>query len=96
MIDTQTLDHLAHLARIAIKDEEKEQLRQDISNMVGFIDTIQKVSLPEQGKGEIVQKNVSRDDVVAPLESVYNLVEAASMHKDGFVQVPKIIGGGSQ
>lgn len=93
MIDTETLDHLAHLARIAIKDEEKEQLRHDISNMVGFIDTIQKVSLPERGKGKIVQKNVSRDDTVAPLESLHNLVEAAPMHKDGFVQVPKIIGG---
>jgi aspartyl-tRNA(Asn)/glutamyl-tRNA(Gln) amidotransferase subunit C len=96
MIDTETLEHLAHLARIAIKDEEKEQLQQDINNMVGFIDTIQKVSLSEQGKGEVVQKNVSREDTVAPLESVYNLVEAAPMHKDGFVQVPKIIGGGSQ
>jgi aspartyl-tRNA(Asn)/glutamyl-tRNA(Gln) amidotransferase subunit C len=96
MIDTETLEHLAHLARIAIKDEEKEQLRQDISNMVGFIDTIAKVSLPEYGKDEVVQKNVSREDTVAPLESTYNLVEAAPMHKDGFVQVPKIIGGGSQ
>lgn len=92
MIDQKTLEHLAHLARIAIKDEEKEQLRQDISNMVGFIDTIQKVSLPEHGKGQVTQKNVSREDIVAPLESVYNLVEAAPMHKDGFVQVPKVIG----
>lgn len=95
MIDTQTLEHLARLARIAIKDDEKQQFQKDISNMVGFIDTIGKVSLPENGGAEVMQKNVSREDIVAPLEGVYNLVEAAPMHKDGFVQVPKIIGGGS-
>lgn len=96
MIDTETLDHLANLARIAIKDEEKEQLRCDISNMVGFIDTIQKVTLQEHEKATVAQKNIVRDDIIAPLESVYDLVEAAPMHKDGFVQVPKILGGGIQ
>lgn len=92
MIDSKTLDHLAHLARLAVPEEEKEQLRTDISNMVAFVDVIQKVDLGPKGETVFTQKNVARDDVVLPLESAYNLVEAAPVHKDGFVQVPKVIG----
>lgn len=92
MIDSKTLDHLAHLARLTVPEEEKEQLAKDITNIVGFIDIIQKVDISQAGQKEFSQKNVAREDVVTPLESVYNLVEAAPLHKDGFVQVPKVIG----
>lgn len=92
MIDTKTLDHLARLARVTVPEEEKEQLRADISTIVAFVDVIQTVPLLNQGAGVFTQKNVTKEDVIAPLESAYNLVEAAPLHKDGFVQVPKVIG----
>lgn len=92
MIDQKTLDHLARLARLSVPDEEKEQLARDISNIVGFLDTIQKIEIPASIDRVFIQKNVTHEDIVLPLESVYDLVEAAPLHKDGFVQVPKIIG----
>jgi aspartyl-tRNA(Asn)/glutamyl-tRNA(Gln) amidotransferase subunit C len=92
MIDSNTLNHLAQLARLTVPDEEKEQLAKDIANIVKFLDTIQKVSIPEIGDKKFTQKNVVREDVVLPLSSVYDLVEAAPLHKEGFVQVPKVIG----
>lgn len=45
-----------------------------------------------KAKQNLSKKNVARADEVAPLESAYDLVEAAPLHKDGFVQVPKVIG----
>ncbi len=92
MIDSKTLAHLAHLARLTVPEEEREQLAKDISNIVGFIDIIQKVQLSDSGEKVFTQKNVAREDVVVPVQSVYNLVDAAPLHKDGFVQVPKVIG----
>lgn len=92
MIDQKTLDHLATLARLSVPEAEKEQLARDISNIVGFIDTVQKVTLSPSDQKVLTQKNVFRTDVVVPLESAYDLVEAAPLHKDGFVQVPKVIG----
>ena len=92
MIDSDTLNHLAHLARLTVPEEEKEQLAKDINNIVGFIDVVQKVVLPDSATKVFMQKNVVREDVVMPVESVYNLVEAAPLHHDGFVQVPKVIG----
>jgi aspartyl-tRNA(Asn)/glutamyl-tRNA(Gln) amidotransferase subunit C len=91
MIDSKTLDHLAHLARLSVPEEEKEQLAKDINNIVGFIDVIQKVKLSVKEQKVFAQKNVAREDIVMPLGSVYDLVEAAPLHKDGFVQVPKVI-----
>jgi aspartyl-tRNA(Asn)/glutamyl-tRNA(Gln) amidotransferase subunit C len=92
MIDSKTLDHLAHLARLTVPEVEKEQLAKDISNIVGFIDVVQKVELGTSDEKQFFQKNVAREDIVEPLLSVYDLVEAAPLHTDGFVQVPKVIG----
>ncbi len=92
MIDSKTIDDLARLARLSIPEEEKETLVKDINNMVDFIDVVQKVSLPNQGEMKFEQKNIARTDEAVPLESIYDLVEAAPLHKDGFVQVPKVIG----
>jgi aspartyl-tRNA(Asn)/glutamyl-tRNA(Gln) amidotransferase subunit C len=92
MIDSKTLDHLAHLARLTVPEEEKEQLAKDINNIVGFIDVVQKVQLSETGEKMFVQKNVAREDAVMSVASNHNLVEAAPLHRDGFVQVPKVIG----
>jgi aspartyl-tRNA(Asn)/glutamyl-tRNA(Gln) amidotransferase subunit C len=92
MIDSKTLDHLAHLARLTVPEGEKEALAHDINNIVGFIDTIQKVTLDTSKSHEYAQKNITREDAVLPLSSAHNLVDAAPLHKDGFVQVPKVIG----
>ena len=92
MIDSKTLDHLASLARLSVPEEEKAQLAKDINNIVGFLDTIQKVNISDIGEKKFIQKNVAREDIVSPVESVYDLVEAAPLHHDGFVQVPKVIG----
>lgn len=92
MIDSKTLDHLAQLARLTVPEEEKEQLAKDITNIVGFIDVVQKVSLSAEIETALIQKNVCREDSVAPLLAEHNLVEAAPLHHDGFVQVPKVIG----
>lgn len=35
--------------------------------------------------------NVSREDVTAPILPVHDLVECAPLHRDHFVQVPKVL-----
>ena len=90
-IDRKILDHLAVLARLTVPEDEKDQLAIDITNIVGFLDTIQRVELPDKPKAVLVYKNIARLDVVEPLYSIYDLVEVAPIHKDGFVQVPKVI-----
>ena len=87
MIDIQKL---ADLARISISEEEAAGFGKDLEAIIGFIDQIQSrdvSSIPM----ELNNVNVLRDDVVAPLFSQYDLVEAAPAYQDNFVKVPKVI-----
>lgn len=87
MIDVQKL---ADLARISVPKEEQESLQKDLEAIVGFVDQIQ--SRDASGVQTVHEKlNTFRDDIVAPLSSAYDLVEAAPSNQDGFVKVPKII-----
>jgi len=87
MIDVQKL---AELARLSIPDEEKEQVARDLEAIIGFVDQVQSAKVsdiePMQDK-----KNVFREDIVAPLLSEHDLVEAAPANQDHFVKVPKVI-----
>ncbi|MCC6198615.1 Asp-tRNA(Asn)/Glu-tRNA(Gln) amidotransferase subunit GatC [Candidatus Nomurabacteria bacterium] len=84
------IQKLADLARIRVSDDEAEALAGDLENIVRFVDIVQSrdVSGVPTVAGEV---NVFRDDVVAPLATVYDLVEVAPESQDHFVKVPKII-----
>lgn len=88
MIDVQKL---ADLARLAVPKEELDGLTKDLDAIVGFVDQIQSADASAAAAAAHDKLNVFREDIVAPLPSAYDLVEAAPSHQDGFVKVPKII-----
>lgn len=90
-MDTEQVKKLAHLARITVAEEELEGFSADIGAILGFVDRIREVSLDDMGYRDLARVNVLREDMVAPLSSDYDLVECAPLHKDHFVQVPKVI-----
>ena len=90
-MDIEQVKKLAHLARLNVPEEELAGVAADIGNILGFIDQIQKVELGDISAPTNQSVNIFRDDVVAPIEPVYDLVEAAPLHKDHFVMVPKVI-----
>jgi len=90
-MDISQVKKLAHLARLNVPEDELAGVASDIGTILGFIDQIQQVELanvPEAGEQKV---NVFREDSVAPITPVYDLVEAAPMHKDHFVMVPKVL-----
>ena len=42
-VNAALIDQLSHLARLTIKPEEKEQLQQDMQQMIGFIEKLQEL-----------------------------------------------------
>lgn len=93
-MDDTTITHLAHLARLHLPEEGKASVAHDVAAIIGFIDQVQKVSLDGGHDGfNVAGKavNVFRDDIVAPIAPAHDLVEAAPLHKDHFVQVPKVL-----
>jgi aspartyl-tRNA(Asn)/glutamyl-tRNA(Gln) amidotransferase subunit C len=87
MIDVQKL---ADLARISVSQDEREGVAKDLEKILQFVDQIQ--SKDVSGAPTVSERvNVFREDVVGPLLGVYDLVDIAPSHQDGFVKVPKII-----
>lgn len=42
-ITDDTVDHIAHLARLEFKGEEKEQIKKDMENILDFVDQLNAV-----------------------------------------------------
>ncbi len=89
-MNDETLQHLAHLSRLSVPEEERQQLVKDIENIVGFIDVIQSVPVSVADQ-TYTRANIARADEVNQLAAAHDLVEAAPMHRDHFVEVPKVI-----
>jgi aspartyl-tRNA(Asn)/glutamyl-tRNA(Gln) amidotransferase subunit C len=90
-MDSEQVKKLAHLARLNVPEAELANVANDIGNILGFIDQIQKVDLGTAVENNVQKINIFRDDVIAPITPVYDLVEAAPLHKDHFVMVPKVL-----
>ncbi len=91
-MNTDQVQKLAELARLDVPENELAQVAGELGNILGFIDEIQKVDIGAEESRDLSRVNVFRDDIVAPLEPVHDLIDVAPMHQDHFVKVPKVIG----
>lgn len=90
-ITKEDAKRLAHLARLSIPEEEMESVAKDIGNILGFVDVVQSVNLGDTVSTQEDEVNVFREDRVNPLAAHHDLIEAAPLHQDHFVKVPKVI-----
>jgi aspartyl-tRNA(Asn)/glutamyl-tRNA(Gln) amidotransferase subunit C len=90
-MNTDEVKRLAALARLSVPDAELAAMGKDIANILGFVDTVQSVHLGDQVTNSDDETNVFRDDMVRPLMPAHDLIEAAPLHQDHFVKVPKVI-----
>ena len=65
-VDTKLVDQVAHLARLEFNDTEKEQIINDLNNILGFVDQLNEVDTT--GVAPLVymsdELNVVREDIV--------------------------------
>jgi aspartyl-tRNA(Asn)/glutamyl-tRNA(Gln) amidotransferase subunit C len=86
------IKRLANLSRLSVPEAELDAVGTDIANILGFVDTIQNVQLDAAQVMQATDKtNVFRDDVVEPIIPAHDLIEAAPLHQDHFVKVPKVL-----
>ena len=90
-MNIQTVQYLATLARIKVSDEEVESFSNDLASILAFVDQISSVQIDMKSCALSACRNIVRSDDVAPIIPEYNLIEAAPLHQDGFVKVPKVI-----
>ena len=92
-VDTATVRRIAHLARIAVADDEVEHLKGELNAMLAFVEQLNEVDVtgvePMTSVTPMVMK--SREDVVTDGEIADDIVQNAPEKQDHYFVVPKVV-----
>lgn len=91
-ISKDEIEHLAQLARLILKDEEKEKLTQEIGEILSYAEELnqaetQEIELISQISG---LSNIARPDEVTNENKRDKMIQNAPEQKEGFIKVKKI------
>lgn len=87
------VEHVAHLARLHLTDDELDRMQTQLSNILGAIETLRDVDTSHVGPtASVIQlENIMRDDVAsAPMPRAVTLANAP-LRDDPFVRVPTVL-----
>ena len=92
-VDTNTVRHIARLARIAVSDAEVDALAPELSNILGWIEQLQEVDVAgvEPMTAVIPNQLRLRDDLVTEGDIRDRILANAPLAEHGFFAVPKVI-----
>ena len=92
-VDTTAVRRIAHLARIAVADDEVEHLRGELNAMLAFVEQLNEVNVegvePMTSVTPMAMKQ--REDVVTDGEIADAIVANAPASEDDYFMVPKVI-----
>ena len=92
-VNDELIDKIANLARLKFNSEEKEDIKKDLQQMIGFIDKLDELDTtgvePLLHMSENV--NVLREDEVGGTISREEAFRNAPLHDEQFFKVPKVI-----
>ncbi len=92
-ISIEEVKHVAHLARLAITDEEAEMFTEQLDSIISFAEELNEVDTDnvEPTTHVLKMKNVMREDEAGKGLPVEDVMKNAPDHKDGYVRVPSIL-----
>ena len=92
-VNDALIDKLAHLSRLEFADEEKQEIKNELEKMIGFIDKLNELDTsgvePLLHMSENV--NIFRQDEVKGEITKEDVFKNAPLHDDNFFKVPKVI-----
>jgi len=92
-INDETIDRLAHLARLEFVDQEKEKIKEDLQKVLGFCEKLN--SLDTEGVEPLIfmaeEQNVLRDDEVKQDITHEEALKNAPKKDSDYFRVPKVI-----
>jgi aspartyl-tRNA(Asn)/glutamyl-tRNA(Gln) amidotransferase subunit C len=92
-VDSATVRRIAHLARIAVADDEVEHLKGELNAILAFVEQLQEVNVagvePMTSVTPMAMK--MREDAVTDGEIAKDIVANAPATEDNFFLVPKVV-----
>lgn len=92
-VDTATVKRVAHLARIAVSDEEAETLRDPLNEILGFVEQLNEVDIANVEPMTSVRPmdmKKRRDEITEGYRAADVLANAPES-EDGFFVVPRVV-----
>ncbi len=95
-VNSETVRHVAHLARIQVADGEVEAIAHQLSKVLGFVAVLDELdtSHVEPTESTIAPLSALRADLPQTSWSSENALKNASDSHDGFIRVPKVLDQG--
>jgi aspartyl-tRNA(Asn)/glutamyl-tRNA(Gln) amidotransferase subunit C len=92
-ISREDVEHVAHLARLHLTDEEVDRMQTQLSNILESIETLQQVDTSHVGPtASVIQlENVMREDEVRPGLSRDAALANVPLRDDPFLRVPTVL-----
>lgn len=92
-VDADTVRRIAHLARIAVAENEVEHLKGELNTMLAFVEQLSEVNVenvePMTSVTPMAMKK--RVDAITDGNLADDIVRNAPMSEDNFFLVPKVI-----
>lgn len=92
------VEHVAELARLGLRDEELERLREQLSSILDHIDVLDRLdtsTIPPTAQVNVLQ-NVLREDEVRPSLDQAAVLLNAPRERGGFLEVRSVMGSGEE
>lgn len=92
-IDNDTVDKIAHLARLEFNDEAKEEIKKDMNNMLAFIEKLNELDTANIEPLIYMsdEVNVMREDEVKTEITQDEALKSSPKHDSDYFKVPKVI-----
>lgn len=92
-ISKEEILHIAKLASLKIKDEEIEEYRKNLQDILNFAKTIDSVDTNnlEETNGATTNINFLREDVVEEFEDKEKLMQNAPDQENNMFKIPKVL-----
>jgi aspartyl-tRNA(Asn)/glutamyl-tRNA(Gln) amidotransferase subunit C len=92
-ISKEQVKHVAHLARLAVTEEEVEQLTKDLADIIEYAELLNELDTDnvEPTTHVLEMKNVMRKDEAKQWISQEEALKNAPDKKDGLFRVPSIL-----
>ena len=92
-VDADTVRRIAHLARVAVKDEEVEHLKGELNAILAWVEQLQAVDVAgvEPMTSVTPMQMKMRKDEVTDGGIAEDIVKNAPQSEDNFFLVPKVV-----
>lgn len=92
-VDQATVRRIAHLARIAVEDDEVERLGQELNAILAFVEELSRVDVEgvEPLTSVLPMRMKKREDVVTDGGRAADVLANAPEREDHYFVVPKVI-----